>query len=142
MFVTVFCGILNFKTGELLFANAGHNLPVLISASGEISWLESPPGFLLGIVEDAEFETSRMILSPGDTLFLYTDGVTEAMNLQQEFFSDPTLLDTISRCPDQRTPETIIDCVMKAVKAFTGEEPQSDDITMLALHYRGKGAEK
>jgi len=142
MFVTVFCGILNFKTGELLFANAGHNLPVLISAGGEISWLESPPGFLLGIVEDAEFETSRMILTPGDTLFLYTDGVTEAMNLQQEFFSDPTLIETIAKCPDQRTPETIIDCVMKAVKTFTGAEPQSDDITMLALHYRGKGAGK
>lgn len=139
MFVTVFCGILNFKTGELLFANAGHNLPVLISSDGEIRWLESPPGFFLGIMEDAQFETSRMILTPGDTLFLYTDGVTEAMNPQQEFFSDPTLLETIARCPDQRTPETIIDCVMKAVKAFTGEEPQSDDITMLALYYRGKG---
>jgi len=142
MFVTVFCGILNFKTGELLFANAGHNLPVLISAGGEIRWLESPPGFLLGIMEDTQYETSRMILTPGDTLFLYTDGVTEAMNSQQAFFSDTTLIETIARCPDQRTPEAIIDCVLKAVKAFTGEEPQSDDITMLALHYRGKGSRK
>jgi len=142
MFVTVFCGILNFKTGELLFANAGHNLPVLISAGGEIRWLESPPGFLLGIMEDTQYETSRMILTPGDTLFLYTDGVTEAMNSQQAFFSDPTLIETIARCPDQRTPEAIIDCVLKAVKAFTGEEPQSDDITMLALYYRGKGSRK
>ena len=142
MFVTVFCGILNFKTGELLFANAGHNLPVLISAGGEIRWLESPPGFLLGINEDAEFEASRMILTPGDTLFLYTDGVTEAMNSQQAVFSDPTLIETIARCPDQRAPEAIIDCVLKAVKAFTGEELQSDDITMLALHYRGKGSGK
>ena len=142
MFVTVFCGILNFKTGELLFANAGHNLPVLISSGSEIRWLESPPGFLLGIMEDTQYETSRMILTPGDTLFLYTDGVTEAMNSQQAFFSDPTLIETIARCPDQRTPDAIIDCVLKAVKAFIGEEPQSDDITMLALHYRGKGSRK
>ena len=142
MFVTVFCGILNFKTGELLFANAGHNLPVLISSGSEIRWLESPPGFLLGIMEDTHYETFRMILTPGDTLFLYTDGVTEAMNSQQAFFSDPTLIETIARCPDQRTPDAIIDCVLKAVKAFIGEEPQSDDITMLALHYRGKGSRK
>jgi sigma-B regulation protein RsbU (phosphoserine phosphatase) len=139
MFVTVFCGILNFKTGELLFANAGHNLPVYISAGGEINWLESPPGFFLGIMDDAQFETSRMILTPGDTLFLYTDGVTEAMNTRQEFFSDQTLIETIAGCPDHRTPEGIIDCVMKAVKIFSAEEPQSDDITMLALHYRGPG---
>lgn len=142
MFVTVFCGILNFKTGELLFANAGHNLPVLISTGGEIRWLESPPGFLLGIMEDAQFETSRLVLTPGDTLFVYTDGVTEAMNAQQEFFSDQTLIETITGCPDQRSPEGIIGCVLKAVKAFTGEEPQSDDITMLALHYRGQEAGK
>ena len=142
MFVTVFCGILNFKTGELLFANAGHNLPVLISSGGETRWLESPPGFLLGIMEDIQYESSRMILTPGDTLFLYTDGVTEAMNSQQAFFSDPTLMETIARCPDQRTPEAIIGCILKAVKAFAGEEPQSDDITMLALHYRGKGSRK
>ncbi len=139
MFVTIFCGILNFKTGELLFANAGHNLPVLISSGGEVRWLESPPGFLLGIMEDAQFETSRMMLAPGDTLFLYTDGVTEAMNTRQEFFSDQTLIDTITGCrPDHRSPEAIIDGVLQAVKAFTGAEPQSDDITMLALHYRGK----
>jgi sigma-B regulation protein RsbU (phosphoserine phosphatase) len=139
MFVTVFCGILNLKTGELLFANAGHNLPVLIFAGGDIRWLSSPPALLLGIMEDAQFETSRMILAPGDTLFLYTDGVTEAMNPQQEFFSDQTLLETITGCPNKRVPEAIIDCVLKTVKAFAGEEPQSDDITMLALHYRGKG---
>jgi sigma-B regulation protein RsbU (phosphoserine phosphatase) len=142
MFVTVFCGILNFKTGELLFANAGHNFPILISSGSEIRWLESPPGFLLGIMEDTQYETSRMILTPGDTLFLYTDGVTEAMNSQQAFFSDPALIETIARCPDQQTPEALIDCALKAVKAFTGEEPQSDDITMLALHYRGKGSRK
>ena len=138
MFVTVFCGILNLKTGELLFANAGHNLPVLISAGGDIRWLSSPPALLLGIMEDAQFETSRMILTPGDTLFLYTDGVTEAMNPQQEFFSDQTLISTIAGCQNKRSPEEIIDCVLKTVKAFAGVEPQSDDITMLALHYRGK----
>ena len=139
MFVTVFCGILNLKTGELLFANAGHNLPVLIFANGEISWLSSPPGLLLGIMEEAQFETSRIIMTPGDTLFLYTDGVTEAMNPRQELFSDQTLIETIAGCPNKRTPEEIIDCILKTVKAFAGEEPQSDDIAMLALNYRGKG---
>jgi sigma-B regulation protein RsbU (phosphoserine phosphatase) len=140
MFVTVFCGILNLKTGELLCSNAGHNLPIMISAGGEIRWLESPPGLLLGIMEDAQFEISRIIMTPGDTLFLYTDGVTEAMNPQQNFFSDQTLIKTIAGCPDQQIPEAIIDCVLTAVKAFSAEEPQSDDITMLALHYRGKAS--
>ena len=139
MFVTVFCGILNLKTGELLFANAGHNFPVLISANSEISWLSSPPGLLLGIMEEAQFETSRIIMTPGDTLFLYTDGVTEAMNPRQELFSDQMLIETIAGCPNKRTPEEIIDCILKTVKAFAGEEPQSDDIAMLALNYRGKG---
>ncbi|HPX82379.1 MAG TPA: SpoIIE family protein phosphatase [Syntrophales bacterium] len=137
MFVTVCCGILNFKTGELLFSNAGHNLPVLLSAGGEVGWLNSPEGFLLGIMEDASYEILRLDLNPGDTLFLYTDGVTEAMNERKEFFSDAALLKTLAACPG-RDPEALVECVFGAVKAFAGAEPQSDDITVLALRYRGR----
>ncbi|MDI9571378.1 MAG: SpoIIE family protein phosphatase [Pseudomonadota bacterium] len=136
MFVTVCCGLLNFKTGELLFSNAGHNLPVMLPAGGGSAWLESPPGFLLGIMEDARYETLRLALNPGDTLFLYTDGVTEAMNEREEFFSDAALLRTLDACPGG-DPEKLVKCVFGAVKAFAGAEPQSDDITVLALRYRG-----
>ena len=137
MFVTVCCGILNFKTGELLFSNAGHNLPVLLSAGGEVGWINSPEGFLLGIMEDASYEILRLDLHPGDTLFLYTDGVTEAMNERKEFFSDAALLKTLAACSG-RDPEALVECVFGAVKAFAGAEPQSDDITVLALRYRGR----
>ena len=137
MFVTVFCGILNFKTGELLCANAGHNPPVLISPAGEPRWLESDPGFMLGIMEDFQYDMSRIQLHPGEALLLYTDGVTEAMNSGQEFFSDDALLRIVAACPD-RDPETLVTAVLKGVKEFAGDEPQSDDITVLALRYRGR----
>ncbi len=137
MFVTLFCGILNFKTGELLFANAGHNAPVLMAAEGEPRWLESDPGFMLGIMEDWQYDTSRLMLHPGDALVLYSDGVTEAMNVRKEFFTDEALLRTLAACPD-RNPEALVTAVLEAVAGFAGEEPQSDDITVLALRYRGR----
>ena len=137
MFVTVCCGILNFRTGELLFSNAGHNLPVVIHAAGAVDWLNSPEGFLLGVMEDAHYETLRLKLNPGDTLILYTDGVTEAMNDRKEFFTDQALLRTLAAC-QERAPEALVAGVMKAVKEFAGPEPQSDDITVLALRYRGR----
>ncbi|OPY84302.1 MAG: Phosphoserine phosphatase RsbU [Syntrophus sp. PtaU1.Bin208] len=136
MFVTMFCGILNFKKGELSFTNAGHNPPVLVSAEGIPRWLEMPPGFMLGIMEDASYDTISTTLQPGETLFLYTDGITEAMNGEKQLFSDAALLETIHSCQNS-TLEGLISTVMASVKHFAGDEPQSDDIAVLALRYRG-----
>jgi phosphoserine phosphatase RsbU/P len=139
MFVTVFCGILNFKTGELKYSNAGHNPPIIIRSDGgrfSADWLPLPAGFFLAIMEDAAYKTETVTLQPGDRLFLYTDGVTEAMNEGEQPYSDERLLQFIAE-REAAMPETLIHAVMHDLKAFTGDAPQSDDITMVALHFRG-----
>jgi sigma-B regulation protein RsbU (phosphoserine phosphatase) len=83
MFVTLFCGLLNFKTGDLLFSNAGHNPPLMIRSGQKPEWIKVPEGFVLGAVEDAVYRTERIFLEPGDRMLLYTDGVTEAMNREK-----------------------------------------------------------
>jgi hypothetical protein len=87
LFVTVFCGILNIRSGELRYSNAGHNPPVLRPRGESARWLKVPEGFLLGVDEMASYRTESINLSPGDEIVLYTDGVTEAMNPEKCFFS-------------------------------------------------------
>jgi sigma-B regulation protein RsbU (phosphoserine phosphatase) len=136
MFVTVFCGIFSIKTGELHYSNAGHNPPVLLHTSGRAEWLVLPEGFMLGPFEDSCYETRKMILAPGDMLILYTDGVTEAMNPAKEVYSDENLLQTVTRS-GENTAEGLVREIVQSVHDYTGDEPQSDDITLLVLKYRG-----
>ncbi len=138
MFVTLFCGILNFKTGELSLANAGHNPPVFLPAGGTPRWLEIPQNMCLGIMDDVSHQTMKMKLEPGDMLLLYTDGITEAMNKQRQLFSNQALIETIRSCRDQN-PEGLTNCILRAVRQFTGEIAPWDDMTILALRYRGPG---
>ena len=84
MFVTVFCGILDIETGEVAFANAGHNYPLVMKNPGETAWLKTVNGPALGVLEGATYRLESLTLGRGDTLFLYTDGVTEAMNAEEE----------------------------------------------------------
>jgi sigma-B regulation protein RsbU (phosphoserine phosphatase) len=136
MFVTVFCGIFCIKTGELRYSNAGHNPPVLLHASGQADWLPLPEGFFLGPFDDSRYETRSIVLTPGDTLILYTDGVTEAMNSEKETYSDGKLLETVVRSKND-TAEGIVREIVQSVRDYAGDEPQSDDITILALKYQG-----
>jgi sigma-B regulation protein RsbU (phosphoserine phosphatase) len=136
MFVTVFCGIFSIKTGELHYSNAGHNPPVLLHTSGRAEWLVLPEGFMLGPFEDSRYETRKMILAPGDMLILYTDGVTEAMNPAREVYSDENLLQTVTRS-GENTAEGLVREIVQSVHDYAGDEPQSDDITLLVLKYRG-----
>lgn len=136
MFVTVFCGLLNYKTGKFVYSNAGHNPPIIMSAKGQPHLLAVLPGFLLGVQEDMKYETDRIFMDPGDTIFLYTDGVTEAMNEEGGFFTEKRLLTSIEDGRNE-TPETMVHHVMSDLKTFTGNVPQSDDITILAMTYRG-----
>lgn len=139
MFVTVFCGILNFKTGELKYSNAGHNPPIMIRKEDQKhkpDWLPLPSGIFLAVMENAQYKTEKVTLGAGDSLLLYTDGVTEAMNESGQPYSDARLLQFVA---DQGAamPEPLIHEVMRSVKEHTGDAPQSDDITMLALHFKG-----
>lgn len=135
MFVTVFCGVLDFNTGELWFSNAGHNPPLIIRGEREVDWLKLPRGFVLGPDGDSRYVTEKIVLAPSDTLFTYTDGVTEAMNQALELYSEARLIETLRSAPAS-DPEALVNLVSASVAAHAGNAPQSDDITMLALKYR------
>ncbi|MHB9098040.1 MAG: SpoIIE family protein phosphatase [Syntrophales bacterium] len=137
MFVTVFCGILNFRTGEVRYSNAGHNPPLVLRTGRPPEWLPLPDGFLLGTMEDSLYETRQILLAPGDTLLLYTDGVTEAMNGEKLFYEERRLI-RVTEEHGHEPPEGLVREILQSVRAFAGSEPQSDDITMLALSFRGR----
>ncbi|MEN6319339.1 MAG: SpoIIE family protein phosphatase [Syntrophaceae bacterium] len=138
MFCTLFCGLLNIKTGEFLYSNAGHNPPLIIRSGQKPEWLKLPEGFPMGIMEDGSYRTERIVLEPGDTLILYTDGVTEATNCDKALFTADRMISTVER--SKTLPlEHMISNIITSVKNFTGKEPQSDDITILAVRVRENG---
>ncbi len=134
MFVTVFAGILDIKTGRLTYINAGHNRPYIIKYKGDIIELEKPDRIALGVDEDVIYADRDIILENGDCLFTYTDGVTEAMRENGELFDEHRLVDILKEKNDKH-PEEIIQSVHGAIKDFTGNAEQSDDITMLSVKY-------
>ncbi len=136
MFLTYFCATLNFRTGELCYSNAGHNPPLILRAGDKAQWLDLPDGFLLGVMENSSYKTMTTFLNPGDTLLLYTDGVTEAMNANGQPFSDNSLKELVVKLSGQK-PDLMVQEIVKQVQSFAGNAPQSDDITILALYYRG-----
>ena len=134
LFVTLVCGILNVRTGELRYSNAGHNPPVLLRSGDSPVWLDLPKGLVLGAMVDAEFKNKSIQLDSGDRVLLYTDGVTEAMNCGGELYSNERLIKESGAAPAETVGE-FGERVMKSVKTFAGEAPQSDDITILVLEY-------
>jgi sigma-B regulation protein RsbU (phosphoserine phosphatase) len=137
MFVTIFCAKLDFATGELWYSNAGHNPPLLLRKGQRPEWLPLPPGLVLGALPGSTFRTDRILLNPGDALFTYTDGVTEAMDPEAAMFTEERLASTLKPLAGAG-PKELVEAVGTAVKAFAAGAPQSDDVTMLALKYRGK----
>jgi phosphoserine phosphatase RsbU/P len=136
MFVTVFCGILNTITGEILYTNGGHNPPLLIRDKGDIAFIEGKGELMIGVMEDAAYTTESITLQPGDSLFLYTDGVTEAMNGKSELFSEERLKNEIFKCRGESIQQ-VIECIMGKIAQFSLEAPQSDDITMMIVQFKG-----
>jgi sigma-B regulation protein RsbU (phosphoserine phosphatase) len=136
MFVTFFCGALNTCTGEVLFSNAGHNPPLLLRNQEEPQFLQPEKTLMLGVFEETQYYTERVLLRPGDGLFLYTDGVTEATNETDEFYSDVRLQKDLSSFREL-SPEQTIAALSDAIHAFCGHAPQSDDIAMLMIRFNG-----
>ncbi len=132
MFVTICYGIFNIRSGEFEYCNAGHNPPVLVAPSGDTSQLTAAGGIAAGIMEDAAYQSATIRLKPGDSLFFYTDGITEAINGDNGFFSVERLQSCLQRAGDA-SPREMIETVADAVRDFAGEAPQSDDLTMLAI---------
>jgi sigma-B regulation protein RsbU (phosphoserine phosphatase) len=134
MFVTLFCGLLNFKTGDLLFSNAGHNPPLIIRSGQKPEWLKVPEGFLLGVMEDAVYRTEKILLNPGDKILSYTDGVIEAMDRKKAFYSEKKLYSTVEK--ETNVPvDHLIRKVLQSIKEFRDGESLSDDLTLLALQF-------
>ena len=135
MFVTVFIGILDVRTGDFVYTNAGHNPPFLKRRDGSIERIGQRHGPVIGAVEDLEYKEDRLTLEPDDLLLLYTDGVTEAMNDRSELFEESRLVEVL-RSPGADTAELQVQASVDAVKTFEGAAEQADDITVLALRYR------
>lgn len=132
MFVTAFMGILDLETGMLSFVNAGHNAPLIRRAGGDFEWLKMRRGFVLAGMETTVFKTEQIQLAKDDILFAYTDGVTEAMNVKYELFSDQRLLETIN-CTKGMAVEEMLCYVKTEVVNFVNGAEQADDITMLGF---------
>lgn len=142
MFVTVFYGVLHLPSGQLRYVNAGHNPPYLLSAHTDetqaVRTLPRTSGVAVAVSEDFVYQEAALHLQPGDRLFLFTDGVTEAFNAQQEEFGEKRLQQTLRElATTQATPEMLSHTVLQAVRQFENGAPQADDITCVSLLYRG-----
>ena len=135
MFVTVFCCVLDARTGQVEYSNGGHNLPYVLS-NGAVMALPKTGGMALGVTEAADFHAGQLLLKPGDQLILYTDGVTEAMDQNDKLFSESRLETTLQGVNGLSSKE-VTERVVKEVQRFSTGAPQSDDITLLVLGYAG-----
>ena len=133
MFVTVFYGIYHYKTGMMDYTNAGHNPPYLLRGGRTVECLSVSSNFVVGVFDDIEFESNTLTFGIGDTLLLYTDGVTEAFNDKREQFSESNLQDILASMHESSSAKEVVTSVLQSVKTFSGDYPQSDDITLLSL---------
>jgi sigma-B regulation protein RsbU (phosphoserine phosphatase) len=136
LFVTVFYGVLDTRTGDLEYSNGGHNPPYVVRGEGDVHPLEGTGGIVLGAFDDIHYRAKRAALRPGDGVFLYTDGVTEAMDAEGNLFSDPRLQALLAQ-HGRASSETITRAVVDEVQRYSASVPQSDDITTMAVRYRG-----
>ncbi len=136
LFVTAWLGILDLNTGSLAYANAGHEYPAICKANCRFEILKerhSPP---LAAMEGIRFRGGALAMEPGDTIYVYTDGVTEATNAASELFDLDRMLDALNQKPEASV-EQLDTTVREKIAAFVGDAPQFDDITMLCLRYNG-----
>ena len=136
MFVTVWLGILDITTGKVTAANAGHEYPILMQADGEFELFKDKHGFVVGGMEDMIYKEYEFTMQPGAKLFLYTDGLPEATDKNNEMFGTERTLDVLNKYKTS-TPKEILNGVTTAVNDFVRDAEQFDDMTMLAIYYYG-----
>ncbi len=137
LFVTVWMGILTVSTGKMMCSNAGHEYPAIRRKNGNFELLMDNHSMPLATIPDVEYKDYEMEFHPGDTLFVYTDGVTEAMNRNEQLFGTERMLDALNRCENGDDPYEPERIVKKAVSEFEEGTPQFDDMTMMTMIYRG-----
>lgn len=136
MFVTLFIGILNIKTGEMTFTNAGHNPPFVVRSGGQVERLGQRHGPVVGALEGVVYEESELDLAPGDYLFMYTDGITEAMDPEKNLYSEDRLVIYLEGL-DKDGIEDVVGGIITEVEKFGETTEQADDQTVLAVQYNG-----
>ena len=132
MFVTVFYGIININTGEINYCNAGHNPPYVLKHDGKVEPLPTMGDCMVGAIDGLPYHEATLQLEKGDALVMYTDGVTEAMNIDYQQFGEERLEETLEDVAMHNCQE-MVDAIKSDVAAFAGEAEQSDDITVLTL---------
>ena len=136
MFVTVWAAMIEISTGKGIAVNAGHEHPVLRRSEGDYEFVKYRHSPAVGTVEDIPFREHEFELHKGDSIFVYTDGIPEAINQAEEFFGTEKLIDTLNKYKDLG-PEELLKNVKKDIDAFIGNAKQFDDITMLGIRYKG-----
>ena len=138
MFVTAWEGNINLETGEVRFANAGHNPPVIMRTDGTVEYIRGKAGFVLAGMEGVKYTLQELQMNEGDVIFLYTDGVVEATNKDSELYGEDRLIECLKRIDIKTVTMDYLCCeVIGDVGLFVGDAEQFDDITMLALKYKG-----
>mgnify|MGYP002509490508 FL=1 len=137
LFITAFEGVLDLVTGEFVYVNAGHEMPFICKAGGNFEPYKIRAAFVLAGMEGMKYRAGSMMLEPGDKIFQYTDGVTEATNVNNELYGMERL-GTILKKVKNGTPHDILPAVKADIDEFVGKAPQFDDITMLCLEYKAK----
>ena len=140
MFVTIWLGILDTETGKIIYANAGHEHPIMRNPGGNYEIIRTKHGFVAGGIPDLKYNDYEMTLSPGGSLFVYTDGVPESTNENNEQFGLDRTLVSLNSTKD-KTAQGILESVQKSVNDFIGDAPQFDDLTMLCINYLGSNKE-
>ena len=137
LFITAFEGVLDLVTGEFVYVNAGHEMPFICKAGGDFEPYKIRAGFVLAGMEGMKYRAGSMTLEPGDKIFQYTDGVTEATNVNNELYGMGRLGVILNKVK-QGTPHEILPAIKADIDEFVGEAPQFDDITMLCLEYKAR----
>ena len=137
MFVTAFCGILDLGTGAVAYANGGHDAPFLRAADGTVSRLGKTRGMALGVFGDADFDLADHALAPGDALVLFTDGVSEAANTDDDLFTIARIEGALGAVSRDASARGLAEGLAGDVRVFVGEAPQSDDLAILVVRWEG-----
>jgi len=138
MFVTALAGVLDVRTGAVTYADAGHEPPLIVAANGEAERVEKVGGMVLGLMPEQEYATGSLHLRAGDTLVLYTDGVTEAMRDDGGFFGLEAAARALSRAGSGASSQALVGALLAGLEEFVAGFRPSDDVTLLAIQYRGR----
>ena len=136
MFITLFVGILNIRTGEIRYANGGHNPPIVIDKEAPF-FRKEISGPVVGVMEKMEYKELALALEPEDTIFIYTDGVTEAKDINENLFSDKRLLDEVTELDRNCSVKSRVNKILDELESYAGDAPQWDDIAMMMIQYHG-----